>query len=50
MVSKKNVNNRRKVALENLKKAMFVAKNGRTHDEWKKKVEYDINTLEKRVV
>ena len=49
IMAKKNINNRRKVALENLKKAMFVEKNGRSEQEWKKKVEYDISVLEKRI-
>ena len=49
MVAKKNINNRRKVALENLKKAMFVEKNGRSQDDWSDRVKKEIATLEKRV-
>lgn len=49
MAAKKNINNRRKVALENLKKAMFVEKNGRSQEDWNERVKKEIATLEKRI-
>lgn len=48
-ISKHNVNVRRKVALDNLEKAKFFEKKGRTEEDWRKRVDSEIETLKKRI-
>jgi len=44
-----NINNRRQVALDNLRKAKFFEKGNRTQESWQKRVDAEIATLEKRI-
>lgn len=44
-----NINNRRVVALENLRKAKFFEKGNRTEESWRARVDAEIETLEKRI-
>ena len=46
---KKNRKVRQQGALDRLKKAVFTEKGDRTQEEWQKKVDADIETLEKRL-
>ena len=49
-MKKKNVRARRQVALNNLNKAVFTEKGDRNSEEWKKRVDQEIETLEKRLL
>ena len=46
---KKNVTNRRKVALKNLQNAKFFEKGKRTEAKWTDRVQSEIATLEQRL-
>ena len=47
---KKNQTERRKAALERLKRMRFTDKGKRTQEAWQKRVEQEIKTLEERTV
>ena len=47
---KKNQANRRRAALERLRKSRFTSKGKRTEQEWKERVDQEIATLESRIV